>query len=71
MTENQPARHTPPAAPARTGAPEGDQTVVRRTALRRQQRDRRIFCMVVALLLVLSFAVFLVTELMQPHPFNL
>lgn len=44
---------------------------VRRTALRRLQRNRRIFSIVVGILLVLSFVVFLVTEFMQPHPFNL
>ena len=60
MTDNQPPRRTPPAA---------DPPL--RTALRRLQRNRRIFSIVVGILLVLSFVVFLVTEFMQPHPFNL
>ena len=47
--------------------------VLRFTELRRLrlQRNRRIFSIVVGILLVLSFVVFLVTEFMQPHPFNL
>ena len=65
MTDNQPPRRTPPAADPPLGTP------VRRTALRRLQRNRRIFSIVVGILLVLSFVVFLVTEFMQPHPFNL
>lgn len=53
------------------GTPEGDRAFVRRTALRRLQRNRRIFSVAVGVLLVLSFVIFLVTEFMQPHPFNL
>ena len=68
MTDNQPPRRTPPAADPPLGTPEGDRAFVRRTALRRLQR---IFSIVVGILLVLSFVVFLVTEFMQPHPFNL
>ena len=71
MTENQPPRPVPPAPPARLGSPESNRTVGPRRALRRSQRDRRLFSIVVAILLVLSFVVFLVTEFMQPHPFNL
>ena len=68
MTDNQPPRRTPAAADPPLGTPEGDRAFVRRTAL---QRNRRIFSIVVGILLVLSFVVFLVTEFMQPHPFNL
>lgn len=71
MTDNQPPRRTPAAAAPPLGAPEGDRAFVRRTALRRLQRNRRIFSIVVGILLALSFVVFLVTEFMQPHPFNL
>ena len=71
MTDNQPPRRTPPAADPPLGTPEGDRAFVRRSALRRLQRNRRIFSIVVGILLVLSFVVFLVTEFMQPHPFNL
>ena len=58
MTDNQPPRRTPPAADPPLGTPEGDRAFVRRS-------------IVVGILLVLSFVVFLVTEFMQPHPFNL
>lgn len=71
MTDNQPPRRTPAAADPPLGTPEGDRAFVRRTALRRLQRNRRIFSIVVGILLALSFVVFLATELMQPHPFNL
>lgn len=71
MTDNQPPRRTPAAADPPLGTPEGDRAFVRRTALLRLQRNRRIFSIVVGILLVLSFVVFLVTEFMQPHPFNL
>lgn len=71
MTDNQPPRRTPAAADPPLGTPEGGRAFVRRTALRRLQRNRRIFSIVVGILLVLSFVVFLVTEFMQPHPFNL
>ena len=67
MTDNQPPRRTPAAADPPLGTPEGDRAFVRR----RLQRNRRIFSIVVGILLVLSFVVFLVTEFMQPHPFNL
>ena len=70
LHDRQPA--TAPHAPCgRSCPPEGDRAFVRRTALRRLQRNRRIFSIVVGILLVLSFVVFLVTEFMQPHPFNL
>mgnify|MGYP000252468681 CR=1 FL=1 len=71
MTDNQPPRRTPPAADPPPGHARGRSGLVRRTALRRLQRNRRIFSIVVGILLVLSFVVFLVTEFMQPHPFNL
>lgn len=71
MTDNQPPRRTPAAADPPLDTPEGDRAFVRRTALRRLQRNRRIFSVAVGVLLVLSFVVFLVTEFMQPHPFNL
>lgn len=71
MTDNQPPRRTPAAADPPLGTPEGDRAFARRMALRRLQRNRRIFSIVVGILLVLAFVVFLVTELMQPHPFNL
>lgn len=70
MTDNQPPRRTPAAADPPLGTPEGDRTFVRRTALRRLQRNRRIFSIVVGILLALSFVVFLVTEFMQPHSFE-
>lgn len=72
LHDRQPATapHAPAADPP-LGTPEGDRAFVRRTALRRLQRNRRIFSIVVGILLVLSFVVFLVTEFMQPHPFNL
>lgn len=68
-TSHRAARPLPADPPL--GTPEGDRAFVRRTALRRLQRNRRIFSIVVGILLVLSFVVFLVTEFMQPHPFNL
>ena len=71
MTDNQPPRRTPSAADPPLGTPEGDRAFVRRMALRRLQRNRRIFSIVVGILLALSFVVFLVTEFLQPHPFNL
>lgn len=70
MTDNQPPRRTPSAADPPLGTPEGDRAFVRRMALRRLQRNRRIFSIVVGILLALSFVVFLVTELMQPHSFE-
>ena len=51
MTDNQPPRRTPPAADPPLGTPEGDRAFVRRTALRRLQRNRRIFSIVVGILL--------------------
>lgn len=66
MTDNQSPRPTPPAAEPRVGTPEGDRAFVRRTVLRRQQRNRRIFSVVIAVLMVLAFVVFLVTEFMMP-----
>lgn len=68
MTENQTPRRTPPAADPPLGTPEGDRAFVRRTALRRLQRNRRLFSIVVTALLVLSFVVFLVTEFILPRP---
>lgn len=65
MTENQPPRPVPPAPPTRSGMPEKDGAVGRRRALRRQQRDRRLFSIVVATVLVLAFVVFLVTNFLQ------
>lgn len=67
MTENQPPRPVPPAPPTRPGSPESNRAVGPRRALRRQQRDRRLFSIVVAILLVLAFAVFLVTNFLQFH----
>lgn len=57
----------------RTGAPapgDDERAYVRRTVLRRQQRNRRVFSAVVAVLLVSAFAVFLVTEFSRPHSFE-
>lgn len=70
MTDNQPPHRTPSAADPPLGTPEGDRAFVRRTALRRLQRNRRIFSVAVGVLLVLSFVIFLVTEFMQPYSFE-
>lgn len=71
MTDNQPPRRTPPAADPPLGTARGRSGLRKAHGTRRLQRNRRIFSIVVGILLVLSFVVFLVTEFMQPHPFNL